>query len=169
VELNVIELGGDFRLGPFGIRYVPLAHSIAEANALLIDTPYGNVFHSGDWKIDAAPQIGSPTSDDALRAIGDEGVLALVCDSTNVFNPEPSGSEATVRGGLEEVAPLRRGGWSSPPSRPTPPACTRWAALPAPPTAASASPAGRWTASFGWPKARATCSISRNRSASRRR
>jgi ribonuclease J len=109
VEVKEIEAGGSFRLGPFGIRYVPLAHSIAEANALLIDTPYGNVFHTGDWKVDHAPQIGVPTSDDALRAIGNEGVLALVCDSTNVFNSEPSGSEATVRGGLEDVVAAAKG------------------------------------------------------------
>ena len=109
VKLNVIDLGGNFQLGPFGIRYVPLAHSIAEANALLIETPYGNVFHTGDWKLDNAPQIGRPTSDDAMKAIGDAGVLALVCDSTNVFNPEPSGSEATVRGGLEEVVAAAKG------------------------------------------------------------
>jgi ribonuclease J len=109
VRMEEIELGGSFRLGPFGLRYVPLAHSIAEANALLIDTPYGKVFHTGDWKLDNAPQIGVPTSDDAMRAIGKEGVLALVCDSTNVFNPEPSGSEATVRGGLEEVVAAAKG------------------------------------------------------------
>ena len=109
VQLEVIDVGGSFQLGPFGVRYVPLAHSIAEANALLIDTPYGKVFHTGDWKLDNAPQIGVPTSDEAMRAIGDEGVLALVCDSTNVFNLEPSGSEATVRGGLEEVVAAAKG------------------------------------------------------------
>jgi ribonuclease J len=105
----VIDVGGSLQLGPFGIRFVPLAHSIAEANALLIDTPYGKVFHTGDWKLDDAPQIGRPTSDDAMKAIGNEGILALVCDSTNVFNAEPSGSEATVRGGLEEVVAAAKG------------------------------------------------------------
>jgi ribonuclease J len=109
VKLNRIDMGGSFRLGPFGLRYVPLAHSIAEANALLIDTPYGRVFHTGDWKVDHAPQIGAPTSDEALKAIGDEGILAMICDSTNVFNPEPSGSEATVRGGLEDVVAAAKG------------------------------------------------------------
>ena len=109
VKLNVIDLGGEFRAGPFAVRYVPLAHSIAEANALLIETPYGKVFHTGDWKLDNAPQIGVPTSDEAMKAIGDSGVLALVCDSTNVFNSEPSGSEATVRGGLEEVVAAAKG------------------------------------------------------------
>ena len=109
VKLKVVDVGGGFELGPFGIRYVPLAHSIAEAHALVIDTPYGKVFHTGDWKVDNAPQIGRPTSDDDLRAIGDEGILAMVCDSTNVFNNEPSGSEATVRGGLEEVVAAAKG------------------------------------------------------------
>jgi ribonuclease J len=109
VQLNTIPIGGSLALGPFGIRYVPLAHSIPESNALVIDTPHGRVFHTGDWKLDAAPQIGRPTSDDDLRAIGDEGVLAMICDSTNVFNNEPSGSEATVRGGLEEVVAAAKG------------------------------------------------------------
>jgi ribonuclease J len=109
VKVKRIDVGGNFQLGPFGIRYVPLAHSIAEAHALSIDTPYGKVFHTGDWKLDNAPQIGFPTSDDALKAIGAEGVLAMICDSTNVFNPEPSGSEATVRGGLEDVVAAAKG------------------------------------------------------------
>ncbi len=105
VELNVVADLERFELGPFGIRYVPLAHSIAEGNALLIDTPFGNVFHTGDWKLDDEPRIGTPTTAAELTAIGDAGVLALVCDSTNVFNPEPSGSEGEVhRGLLAEVA-----------------------------------------------------------------
>ncbi len=106
VELNIIEDDhGEFDIGPFSITYLPLAHSIAEGNALLIDTPYGSVFHTGDWKLDEDPIIGEPTTEEELRAIGDEGVLALVCDSTNVFNPEPSGSEGAVHKGLmEEVA-----------------------------------------------------------------
>jgi ribonuclease J len=109
VKVKKIDVGGNFQLGPFDIRFVPLAHSIAEAHALSIDTPYGKVFHTGDWKLDNAPQIGFPTSDEALKAIGDEGILAMVCDSTNVFNLEPSGSEATVRGGLEEVVAAAKG------------------------------------------------------------
>ena len=105
VPLHIVREGDDdMRIGPFGIRYLPLAHSIAEGNALLIDTPYGKVFHTGDWKLDEDPIIGEPTTEEELRAIGDEGVLALVCDSTNVFNPEPSGSEGAVfKGLLEEV------------------------------------------------------------------
>ena len=105
VELNVIEEDhGTLSIGPFTITYLPLAHSIAEGNALLIETPFGRVFHTGDWKLDEDPIIGEPTTAEELTAIGDEGVLALVCDSTNVFNPAASGSEGAVHKGLlEEV------------------------------------------------------------------
>ena len=103
VELKTIEMLGDFRLGPFGLSYIPLAHSIPEGNALLIDTPYGRIFHTGDWKLDDSPQLGDPSTEAELRAIGDKGVLALVCDSTNVFQEAPSGSELGVRQGLDEV------------------------------------------------------------------
>src|SRR3954471_22756503 len=103
MKLHTIELGGDFRLGPFGFRYIPLAHSIPEGNALPIETPFGRIFHTGDWKLDDTPQLGDPSTEAELRAIGDAGVLALVCDSTNVFNEEYSGSELGVRVGLDEV------------------------------------------------------------------
>ncbi|WP_324827316.1 ribonuclease J [Qipengyuania zhejiangensis] len=105
VELRVIEDDhGSFKVGPFEITYIPLAHSIAEGNALLIDTPHGRIFHTGDWKLDEDPIIGEPTTEEELTVIGDEGVLALVCDSTNVFNPSASGSEGAVHKGLlEEV------------------------------------------------------------------
>lgn len=106
VALNIIEEDhGTLELGPFTITYLPLAHSIAEGNALLIDTPHGRIFHTGDWKLDEEPIIGEPTTEEELRQIGEEGVLALVCDSTNVFNPNPSGSEGAVhRALMEEVA-----------------------------------------------------------------
>ncbi|TCD05287.1 ribonuclease J [Erythrobacteraceae bacterium CFH 75059] len=105
VEVHVIDaLREPFRLGPFTLTFLPMAHSIAEANALLIDTAHGRVFHSGDWKFDAEPIIDEPADLDELRALGDEGVLALVSDSTNVFKPTPSGSEGAVyKGLLEEV------------------------------------------------------------------
>lgn len=109
VELNVIDHLDPFQLGPFGVRYVPLAHSIAEGNALVIDTPHGRVFHTGDWKLDDEPRIGKPATEEELTAIGDEGVLALVCDSTNVFNPNPSGSEGAVRAGLLETVAAQKG------------------------------------------------------------
>lgn len=109
VKLRVIEREGSFRLGPFGFTYVPLAHSIPEGNALLIDTPYGRIFHTGDWKLDDEPLLGTPSTAGELEAIGDEGVLALVCDSTNVFNDEASGSEAAVREGLDGVIAAAKG------------------------------------------------------------
>ncbi len=100
VQLRIVEPTAELDLAPFRITYVPVAHSIAEANALLIDTPHGRVFHSGDWKIDDTPVLGNRTSAERLTAIGDEGVLALVCDSTNAFTDQVSGSEADVYGGL---------------------------------------------------------------------
>lgn len=109
VELKTVDLGGALKLGPFAIRYVALAHSIAEGNALVIDTPHGRIFHTGDWKLDDNPLIGTPASEAQLRAIGDEGVRALVCDSTNVFNAEASGSEGDLRAGLIECVRDVRG------------------------------------------------------------
>lgn len=104
VDLRVIDHFDEFKLGAFGIRYVPLAHSIAEGNALVIETPYGRIFHTGDWKLDDEPLVGVPATPAELAQIGDEGVLAMVCDSTNVFNPQASGSEGDVaRGLLAEV------------------------------------------------------------------
>ena len=103
VELNVVKEDGPFSVGPFTITYTPLAHSIPEGNAVLIETPYGRVFHTGDWKLEEAPALGGASTAAELTVIGDEGVLALVCDSTNVFNPEASGSEIDVRKGLDEV------------------------------------------------------------------
>ncbi|MFN5780038.1 MAG: ribonuclease J, partial [Novosphingobium sp.] len=104
VQLKVIDHLEPFQLGPFSMRYLPLAHSIAEGNALVIETPYGRVFHTGDWKLDDDPLVGVPATAAELTAIGDQGVLAPVCDSTNVFNPNSSGSEGAVRAALlEEV------------------------------------------------------------------
>jgi ribonuclease J len=104
VKLHVIDREhGRFQLGPFGFDYVPLAHSIPEGNALLIETPHGRIFHTGDWKLDDEPLLGTPFTAAELTAIGDQGVLALVCDSTNVFNEDASGSEAAVREGLDGV------------------------------------------------------------------
>ncbi|WP_347303748.1 ribonuclease J [Croceibacterium sp. TMG7-5b_MA50] len=106
VKVHVIDEEHDpVELGPFTVDWVPMAHSIAESHALLIETPFGRVFHSGDWKLDPEPLIGDPATPDELMGIGDEGVLALICDSTNVFNPGASGSEGEVlRGMMEEVS-----------------------------------------------------------------
>ncbi|MFM9935162.1 MAG: ribonuclease J [Novosphingobium sp.] len=103
VDLKMVPNDSSLSIGPFDIRYVPLAHSIAEGNALVIDTPHGRIFHTGDWKLDDEPLIGVPATSEELTEIGNEGVLALVCDSTNVFNPKASGSEGAVRAGLMEM------------------------------------------------------------------
>jgi ribonuclease J len=109
VKLKTIPLGGSLQLGPFGFRYVALAHSIAEGNALLIDTPHGKIFHTGDWKLDDEPLIGTPSSAAELTKIGDEGVLAYIGDSTNVFNLEASGSEGGVRDAMQKLLQGQRG------------------------------------------------------------
>ena len=109
VKVKVVKIDEPLALGPFTVTWVPLAHSIPEMNALLIDTPFGRVFHTGDWKLDDTPQIGDPAGADALKAIGEGGVLALMGDSTNVFNTEPSGSEASVRADLERFTGEARG------------------------------------------------------------
>jgi ribonuclease J len=100
VKLNIVERGGTIELGPFRITFVALSHSIPEGNGLLIETPFGNIFHTGDWKIDATPVLGLAPDTDVLTQIGDRGVLALVCDSTNVFQDQASGSEEGVHEGL---------------------------------------------------------------------
>src|SRR5213075_3337957 len=100
VKLNIVERGGSIELGPFRVSFVALSHSIPEGNGVLIETPFGNIFHTGDWKIDETPVIGEAPSTETLTAIGDAGVLALVCDSTNVFQEKPSGSEESVHEGL---------------------------------------------------------------------
>jgi len=109
VKLNTVERGGTIELGPFRITFVALSHSIPEGNGLLIETPFGNVFHTGDWKIDETPVIGEAPSTETLRAIGDDGILALVCDSTNVFQDRPSGSEESVHAGLLSQAAEAKG------------------------------------------------------------
>ena len=76
---------------------------------MLIETPHGRIFHTGDWKIDETPVLGTPSSEEALEKIGDRGVLALVCDSTNVFQNTVSGSEAAVHEGLRNEVTRARG------------------------------------------------------------
>ena len=103
VSINVIPLGAEIEAGPFKVRYITLTHSIPEPNALSLETPLGTILHTGDWKIDPAPQLGSETDVEALNALGDAGVLAMVCDSTNVFVEGESGSEGVVRDNLIEL------------------------------------------------------------------
>jgi ribonuclease J len=109
VELNVIPMGGSFELGPFGFELMPLAHSILEMSACVIDTPYGRIFHTGDWKLDEQPVIGQPSTEEQLTKVGDKGVLALVCDSTNAFNNDDSGSEGSVYADLLKSVTEARG------------------------------------------------------------
>ncbi len=103
VRITEIPLKGHLKLGPFEIDFVTLTHSIPEPNGLAIRTPLGLVWHTGDWKIDPEPLIGEPTDEAKLRAMAEEGVLAMVCDSTNVFVEGTSGSEADVREKLAHV------------------------------------------------------------------
>ncbi|MEL7547515.1 MAG: ribonuclease J [Pseudomonadota bacterium] len=103
VDINIVSLGGKVDAGPFSVRYVTLTHSIPEPNALAITTEFGTILHTGDWKIDPDPQLGAETDVEGLKKLGDEGVLAMICDSTNVFVDGESGSEGTVRQSLVEL------------------------------------------------------------------
>ncbi|SDR32003.1 ribonuclease J [Rhizobiales bacterium GAS113] len=96
VPLKVHAPGAPFDVGPFNVEFIPVAHSIPESMALAIRTPAGLVLHTGDWKIDPHPVVGRPTDEARLRALGDEGVLALICDSTNIVRGGSSPSEADV-------------------------------------------------------------------------
>ena len=110
IPVNIVPLGGRFALGPFDIELVSMAHSIPESNGLIIRTPLGTVLHTGDWKIDPTPVIGPPTDEAKLRALGDEGCLALIGDSTNAVREGRSPSEADVAKCLAELirtAPAR--------------------------------------------------------------
>src|SRR5919198_1503326 len=110
VPLDVVPLGGRFTLGPFDVEFVSMGHSIPELNGLIIRTPAGAVLHTGDWKIDPTPVIGPPTDEAKLRALGNEGCLALIGDSTNAFREGRSPSETDVAKSLAELiksAPAR--------------------------------------------------------------
>lgn len=101
--MEVVPLGGQIDIGPFSIELISLTHSIPEPNALAIRTPVGTVLHSGDWKIDEEPLIGQSTDEKSLSALGDDGVLAIVCDSTNAMSQGVSGSEGDVRRNLIDL------------------------------------------------------------------
>ena len=96
IPVTIVPLGGRFKVGPFDVELVSMAHSIPESNALIIRTPCGTVLHTGDWKIDPTPILGDVTDEKKLRALGDEGCLALVGDSTNAVRDGRSPSEADV-------------------------------------------------------------------------
>jgi ribonuclease J len=109
VQITEVPLGGTFELGPFSLELITLTHSIPEPNGLAIKTPLGTILHTGDWKIDPEPQLGAPTDEAAIRRLGDEGVLAMVCDSTNVFVEGEAGSEAGVRKALGDLIQSLKG------------------------------------------------------------
>jgi len=109
VKITEIPLSGQFDIGPFHIELVTLTHSIPEPNGMAITTPLGTILHTGDWKIDPDPLLGEPTDITALKRIGDKGVLAMVCDSTNVFQEGSAGSEADVAVALEQLIGTLKG------------------------------------------------------------
>lgn len=102
-KITVVDCGSRFTVGDFDIELITLTHSIPEPNALVIRTPQGAILHTGDWKLDPNPLVGPKADEEALRKIGDEGVLALVGDSTNVFKDGVAGSEADVRESLIDL------------------------------------------------------------------
>ena len=108
VKLHVVPPGGRIELPPFSLQFIPVSHSLPEAQALVVRTPAGTILHTGDWKLDPQPLIGPPTDEAAFARLGDEGVLAMVCDSTNALVDGRSGSEASVRPALAAlIRPLR--------------------------------------------------------------
>jgi len=110
IPINIVQLGSRFNVGPFDIELVSMAHSIPESNGLIIRTPLGAVLHTGDWKLDPTPVVGSPTDEAKLRALGDAGCLALIGDSTNAVRDGRSPSEADVAKTLADLirnAPAR--------------------------------------------------------------
>jgi ribonuclease J len=109
IPVTVVESGGRIDLGPFNVEFIPVAHSIPESHALAIRTEVGTVLHTGDWKIDPTPIIGRPTDEKRLRELGDEGVLALVGDSTNAVREGRSPSEQEVARTITELVKAARG------------------------------------------------------------
>lgn len=110
VKLHVIPTGGAIDLTPFKLQFIRMSHSIPESQALVIDTPYGLLLHTGDWKLDPTPLLGPPSDEAALAALGERGVLAMICDSTNAMVEGHSGSEADVRRSLSAlIRGIKRG------------------------------------------------------------
>ena len=105
--LEVVALNSKIKLGNFEIDFVTLTHSILEPNGLSIKTPLGTVLHTGDWKIDPNPLIGSQIDEQKLKSIGNNGVSAMICDSTNIFSPGRAGSESEVRDSLLRIMEIK--------------------------------------------------------------
>lgn len=103
LPLKEIPLGGRVSIGPFNVEFVTLAHSIPEPNGLAIRTPAGLIFHTGDWKLDNSPGVGDPPDEKRLKELGDEGVVAMICDSTNAMREGRSPSEVDVAASLADI------------------------------------------------------------------
>ena len=107
-RITVVQPGAAFELPPFRLQFMGVTHSVPQSQALVIRTPYGTILHTGDFKLDPGPMVGPPTDEAAFEALGDEGVLAIVCDSTNAMVEGHSGSEADVRTSLAAlIRPMR--------------------------------------------------------------
>ncbi|AWL95844.1 ribonuclease J [Bradyrhizobium ottawaense] len=109
IPVTVVPSGGRVDVGPFNVEFIPVAHSIPEAHALAIHTEAGTVLHTGDWKIDPTPTLGSPTDEKRLRELGEEGVLALIGDSTNAVRDGRSPSEAEVARTIIDLVKAAKG------------------------------------------------------------
>ena len=105
--LKIVPLNSKIKLGNFEIDFVTLTHSILEPNGLCIKTPLGTILHTGDWKIDPNPLIGNKIDEEKLKEIGDSGVSAMICDSTNIFSPGRAGSESDVRDSLLRIMEIK--------------------------------------------------------------
>jgi ribonuclease J len=103
LPITVIGMGARFKIGPFDLELVTMSHSIPEPSAVVVRTPLGLVFHTADWKLDKDPLVGDPTDVEKIRRLGEEGVLALVCDSTNAFRAGTSPSEAEVARSITRI------------------------------------------------------------------
>lgn len=103
LPLKTVPLGSRFKVGPFEVELVSMSHSIPESSALAIRTPLGTLLHTGDWKLDQHPLVGDPPDEKRLAELGQEGVLALICDSTNAFREGRSPSETEVAASLAKI------------------------------------------------------------------
>ena len=103
VDINLLDYNKNISIGNFIIEIFALTHSIPEPNAIIIKTDKGNIFHTGDWKIDPNPLVGEPINENKLKLIRNDGINVMICDSTNVFDENPSGSESEVREVFREI------------------------------------------------------------------
>ena len=108
IPLHIVPPNGSMKIGPFNLEFFSVTHSIPEPSAVLLKTKFGNIFHTGDWKFDDKPLVGEITNTASLKKLGDDGILALVCDSTNVFESGSSGSEGNLFDSLNSLVKKKR-------------------------------------------------------------